>query len=53
MTTDELKMYRATIRIKAACEADARELIEDYLGNETDVEVEKIIMDDGWMKKVI
>ena len=42
MTTAELRDYRVVLTISAACEADARELIDDYTGAETSVEIEEV-----------
>jgi hypothetical protein len=42
MTTEELKDFEVKLRISAACEADARELLEDYTGQETDIRIDDI-----------
>jgi hypothetical protein len=39
MSTSELKTYSVLLHIRAECEDDARELIDDFTGMETDVEI--------------
>lgn len=34
-----MRTYEVYLKISAECEADARELIEDFLGKETDIEI--------------
>ena len=37
-----MKYYIVKVRISAECEDDARELVEEYTGQETDVEILEI-----------
>lgn len=34
-----MKTYKVNLYIRAECEADARELLEDYTGKETDIKI--------------
>lgn len=43
MTTDELKTFQVVLDIRATCKADAKELIMDYMGEETDVNIISVI----------
>jgi len=37
-----MKTYKVVLTISAECESDAEELLNDYTGNETDLEIEQI-----------
>lgn len=37
-----MKTYKVTLNIRAECKADAEELLNDYTGQETDLEIIKI-----------
>jgi len=37
-----MKTYRMVLLIRAECEDDARELIEEYSGKETDITIEGV-----------
>ena len=37
-----MKTYNVVLSIRAECPDDARELINDYTGQETDVEIHKV-----------
>ena len=42
MTSSELKTFAVRLYIKAECSDDARELINDYTGQQTEVKINKI-----------
>ncbi len=37
-----MKTYEVSLTIRAECEADAKELLEDYTGKETDLTIKKM-----------
>lgn len=39
MTTSELKTFKVILELRAECPADAEELLKDYTGEETDLNI--------------
>jgi hypothetical protein len=41
-----MKTFDMTLKIRAECEDDARELIDDYSGMQTDIEIIKVTLEE-------